>query len=491
MLGLTVIRVSPTVSMSTHSQPFRTRFAPSPTGFLHIGGARTALFAWLIARHSGGQFVLRIEDTDQARSTQASVDAILDGLKWLGLDCDEGPHFQSQRQARYQAIVDDLLAKGLAYRCYCSKERLASLRERAIAQGDKPRYDGHCRDAQAPVAGVEPVIRFKNPTAGKVKFFDHVYGDIEVANSELDDLVIMRSDGTPTYNFAVVVDDWDMDINLVLRGDDHINNTPRQINLYHALGVSPPEFAHVPMILGPDGKRYSKRHGAEGVMSWRAQGFLPSAMVNYLARLGWSHGDQEIFSLDELIGAFSIEGINRKAARFDVEKLTWLNHHHLREGDPNEAMDELRWHLNRLGCSTADDIDLAALLALQAERLDRLDAIAAESAPFFVDFDDFDPKAAKKHLRPVALEPLERLLAKLKALTTWTPEVLQSAIQETADELELSFGKIGMPLRVALMGHGQSPAINETLGLMGQDRSIARIERAIEWIQDRVGEHGA
>lgn len=476
--------------MTQNSQPFRTRFAPSPTGFLHIGGARTALFAWLIARHSRGQFILRIEDTDQERSTQASVDAIVDGLEWLGLDLDEGPLFQSQRQARYQAVVDDLLARGLAYRCYCSKERLASLREAAIERGDKPRYDGHCRELDVAPEGVDPVIRFKNPTEGVVAFHDHVYGNIEVANSELDDLVIMRADGSPTYNFAVVVDDSDMGINLVLRGDDHINNTPRQINLYHALGVSLPEFAHVPMILGPDGRRYSKRHGAQGVLSWREDGFLPSAMINYLARLGWSHGDQEVFSLDALIEQFSLDGINRKAARFDIEKLTWLNHHYLRHGDQDEVVGEFRWHLGQCGYPLDDGVNLQALLAVQVERLDRLDLIAEQSAPFFVEFDDYDPAAAKKHLRPVAIEPLQHLLDKLKAMSAWTPETCQAAIQSTADDLALSFGKIGMPLRVALMGHGQSPPINETLALMGPDRAVARIERAIAWMEKRVASSG-
>ena len=413
------------------------------------------------------------------------MDAIVDGMRWLGLDHDEGPYFQSERGHRYQEVVDDLLTRGLAYRCYCSKERLASLRETAMANGEKPRYDGHCRGLQAPVEGVDPIIRFKNPTEGTVAFHDHVYGQIEIANSELDDLVLMRADGTPTYNFAVVVDDWDMGINLVLRGDDHINNTPRQINLYHALGIAPPAFAHVPMILGPDGKRYSKRHGAQGVMSWRENGFLPSAMLNYLARLGWSHGDQEVFSVEELIEQFSLSGINRKAARFDIEKLTWLNHHCLRHGDRGEVMDEFRWHLARAGHAVDNDVDLQALLAVQVERLDRLDAMAEQSAPFFTDFDDYDPQAAKKHLRPVAIEPLSHLRETLKSVPDWTPDALQAAVQQTADFYGISFGKIGMPLRVALMGHGQSPAINETLALMGRERTVARIGRAIDWMEKR------
>lgn len=472
--------------MNAKNAPRRTRFAPSPTGFLHIGGARTALFAWLAARHSGGEFVLRIEDTDRERSTQESVDAILDGMQWLGLDYDEGPYFQSERYDRYRAVVDDLLDRGLAYRCYCSKDRLEKLREEAIKAGEKPRYDGHCRHLSAPLEGAESVIRFKNPTEGAVEFHDHVYGSIRVENAEMDDLVIVRSDGNPTYNFAVVVDDLDMNINLVLRGDDHINNTPRQINLYHALGAEPPAFAHVPMILGPDGQRYSKRHGAMGVLDWRKQGFIPSAMINYLARLGWSHGDQEIFSKQALIELFDLDALNRKASRFDVEKLTWLNHHYLREGNREEVLEEFQWHLEQLGYPLDQGPKLEDLLSVQVDRIDRLDRMAEESEPFFVAFDDYDPEASKKHLRGVALEPLSAVSEALGALADWTPEAIQNALTQTAESLEISFGKIGMPLRVALVGHGQSPAINQTLWLLGQAVSLKRIEKAIEWIQQRV-----
>lgn len=472
--------------MNSKNTPFRTRFAPSPTGFLHIGGARTALFAWLAARHSGGEFILRIEDTDRERSTQASVDAILDGMQWLGLDYDEGPYFQSERGERYQTVVNDLLDRGLAYRCYCSKERLGELREAAIKAGEKPRYDGHCRHLETPPQGIEPVIRFRNPTEGVVQFHDHVYGPISVDNSELDDLVIVRSDGSPTYNFAVVVDDLDMNINLVLRGDDHINNTPRQINLYTALGAEPPEFAHVPMILGPDGQRYSKRHGAMSVLGWREQGYVPSAMINYLARLGWSHGDQEIFSQQALIELFDLAAVNRKASRFDVEKLTWLNHHYLREGNQKEVLAEFQWHLEQLGYPLTQGPKLDNLLSVQVDRIDRLDRMAKESEPFFVDFDDYDPSAAKKHLRAVALEPLMAVFDALKALSDWQPDAIQNTLTETAERLEISFGKIGMPLRVALVGHGQSPAINQTLWLLGPAVALARIERAMGWIEKRA-----
>ncbi len=471
----------------THStRPIRTRFAPSPTGDLHIGGARTALFAWLAARASGGQFLLRIEDTDQARSTDESVAAILDGIRWLGLDPDEGPYFQSQRMDRYREVVDGLLESGHAYRCYCSRERIDQLRERALASGSKPRYDGHCRDLETVPDGVEPIIRFRNPDSGSVQFTDRVRGLIEVANTELDDLVIMRADGTPTYNFAVVVDDLDMNINLVIRGDDHINNTPRQINIYRALGSEPPEFAHVPMILGEDGARLSKRHGAASVMAWREDGYLPDAIVNYLARLGWSHGDQEVFSRSELIELFDIGSVQHKPARFDRAKLNWLNQHYLRESPFEQVEAELTWHLQRAGLNVSSDLALADLLAVQAERVETLVELVERSRPFFEDFAEYDATAAKKQLRPVAAEPLEVLRGRLSALEDWQPEQLKAAVQATVDELGIGFGKIGMPLRVALMGQGESPSIDKTLWLIGRERSLQRIDRALAHIAARA-----
>ena len=473
--------------MTEHNHPIRTRFAPSPTGFLHIGGARTALFCWLAARATGGQFVLRIEDTDRERSTKESVQAIIDGMTWLALDHDEGPLFQSDRFGRYQEVADQLLEKGHAYRCYCSRERLDGLREKAMAAGEKPRYDGHCRDLVEPPSGIEPVIRFRNPDEGSVVFEDRVRGRIEVANDELDDLVILRADGSPTYNFAVVIDDLDMTINLVIRGDDHINNTPRQINIYRALGAEPPEFGHVPMILGDDGARLSKRHGAVGVMAWRELGYLPDAMINYLARLGWSHGDREIFSRAELIELFRIEDVNRKASRFDTEKLNWLNQHYLREGDREQVINELRWHLERAGLDASNGPALDDLVSVQADRVETLVELVEQSRPFFADFDEFEPGAAKKHLRPVAGEPLAKLRERLSDLVDWQPDALQDAVQATADALEIGFGKIGMPLRVALMGHGQSPGINHTLWLVGRERSLARIDQALEFIANRSG----
>src|SRR6056297_356424 len=424
--------------------PIRTRFAPSPTGYLHIGGARTALFCWLAARATGGEFVLRVEDTDRERSTAASVQFILDGLAWLELDPDEGPIYQSDRMALYRETVQRLIDEGKAYRCYCSKERLEALREAAMEKGEKPRYDGHCRDRSDVPDGIEPVIRFRNPDDGVVRFADRVRGEIEIANAELDDLVIQRSDGTPTYNFAVVVDDLDMKINLVIRGDDHINNTPRQINLYRALGSEPPEFAHVPMILGDDGQRLSKRHGAVGVMAWREQGYLPDAMINYLARLGWSHGDQEVFSRADLIELFQIEDVNRKASRFDTEKLRWLNQHYMREGDKDQVVRELAWHMERAELNPAAGPDLSDLLTVQAERFETLVELVEQSRAFYADFETFDPAAAKKHLRPVAAEPLNLLAQKLEAVKDWIPASLQACLHSTAEELGIGFGKIGM-----------------------------------------------
>jgi len=453
-----------------------------------MGGARTALFAWLAARATGGQFVLRIEDTDRERSSDSSVQAILEGMQWLGLEADEGPFYQSRRMDRYRELADQLLESGHAYHCYCSRERIDRLREAALAAGEKPRYDGHCRDLDQVPDGVEPVVRFRNPLDGCVVFDDRVRGTIEVDNAELDDLVIMRADGMPTYNFAVVVDDADMDISLVIRGDDHINNTPRQINIYRALGMAPPEFAHVPMILGEDGARLSKRHGAASVMEWREYGYLPDALVNYLARLGWSHGDQEVFSRQQLIELFDIADVNHKASHFDRQKLNWLNQHYMREGNREQAVAELSWHMQRAGLDAENGPLPADLLAVQAERAETLVDVVEASRAFYEDFQDYDEKAAKRHLRVAAAEPLQDLLARLETVSDWQPDALGQAVQATVDALGIGFGKIGMPLRVALMGHGQSPAIDKTLWLAGRRRSLERISRALEFIADRAAE---
>jgi len=464
----------------------RTRFAPSPTGFLHVGGARTALFCYLQARHDGGAFILRIEDTDLERSTPESVQAILDGMAWLGLDYDEGPFYQTQRFDRYAEVVQQLLDEGKAYRCYCSKERIEAIREEQMKAGLKPRYDGHCRAGAEPVEGVRPVVRFRNPQGGEVVFDDRVRGRIAISNDELDDLVIARPDGSPTYNFTVVVDDMDMQVSLVIRGDDHINNTPRQINIYRALGAEPPEFAHVPMILGDDGARLSKRHGAVSVLQYRDDGYLPQALVNYLVRLGWSHGDQEIFSREEMIRLFDIDGVNRKASAFNSDKLDWLNQHYMRELPAAEVAGHLALQFERLGIDPAAGPQLADLVTVQADRVKTLKEMAEQSRVFYEDYDDFDENAAKKHLRPVAEAPLVAVADKLASLGNWTVEALDTAVRDTAAELEVGMGKIAQPLRVALTGTAISPSIDKTLWLVGRERALERIQRAIEYVQSRA-----
>jgi len=464
----------------------RTRFAPSPTGFLHVGGARTALFCYLQARHDQGVFILRIEDTDLERSTPESVQAILDGMNWLGLDYDEGPYYQTQRFDRYAEVVQRLLEEGKAYHCYCSKERIDALREEQMQQGLKPRYDGHCRDVAEPVAGVKPVVRFRNPLGGDVVFDDLVRGRISISNNELDDLVIARPDGSPTYNFTVVVDDVDMAVSLVIRGDDHINNTPRQINIYRALGAELPDFAHVPMILGDDGARLSKRHGAVGVMQYRDDGYLPQALLNYLVRLGWSRGDQEIFSLEEMIEHFDIRDVNRKAAAFNTEKLDWLNQHYLRTLPPEEVARHLTWHFQQAGIDPTAGPALEDLIAVQADRVKTLKEMGEQSRVFYEDLGDYDEGAAKKHLRPVAEAPLRAVGNRLADLAVWEPERLNEAVRITAEELEIGMGKIAQPLRVALTGTAVSPSIDKTLWLIGRERSLERIERALAYIMTRA-----
>jgi glutamyl-tRNA synthetase len=464
----------------------RTRFAPSPTGFLHVGGARTALFCWLQARARQGVFILRIEDTDLERSDAESVQAILDGLDWLGLDYDEGPYYQTQRFERYAEVVDQLLREGKAYHCYCSKERLESLREAQMKKGLKPRYDGHCRERSDRPEGVRPVVRFRNPDHGAVVFDDLVRGHIAISNTELDDLVIARPDGSPTYNFTVVVDDMDMRISDVIRGDDHINNTPRQINIYRALGAEPPAFAHVPMILGEDGARLSKRHGAVSVLKYRELGYLPQALLNYLVRLGWSHGDQEVFSIEEMLAAFDIRDVNRKAAAFDHDKLDWLNQQYMKLLPAAEVARHLAWHFEQLGIDAARGPSLEDLVSVQADRVKTLAEMAQQSRVFYEDFDEFDPGSAKKHLRPVCEEPLRALRGRLAELEHWRPEALHEVIAILAEELELGMGKVAQPLRVALTGTAVSPSIDKTLWLTGKDRSLRRIAHALEYVVNRA-----
>ena len=466
----------------------RTRFAPSPTGDLHIGGARTALFCWLYARRHGGSFVLRIEDTDRERSTQASVATILEGLSWLGLDWDEGPIFQSERFDRYREEIRHLLGQGDAYYCYCSRERLEALREAQRARGEKPRYDGRCRDGvgRSERGDAPPVVRFRNPLSREVVVEDAIKGRIAFANAELDDFVIARADGTPTYNFTVVVDDIDLEISHVIRGDDHVNNTPRQINVLRALGGAEPVYAHVPMILAADGRRMSKREGAQGVEAFRDLGYLPDAIVNYLARLGWSHGDQEVFSRDELIGLFDIADVNRAAAVFDFEKLTWLNQHYIQRADAASLRGPLRRELERLALDLAEGPDLATVIEVQRDRARTLVDMAAKSEFAFREPGAYDEGAAKKHLRPVALEPLIAVRERLAALEAWEAEPLHAAVAETAEVLDLKLGRLAQPLRVALTGTAMSPSIEKTLLLAGRTRSLARIDAACDHVRRRA-----
>ncbi len=462
----------------------RTRFAPSPTGYLHVGGARTALYSWLYARKHGGKFVLRIEDTDLERSTAESVNAILEGMTWLGLEYDEGPFYQTDRFARYNEVIETLLAEGKAYRCSCSKERLDALREEQMARKEKPRYDGHCRNRD--VSPDAPhVIRFRNPVEGEVVIDDIIRGRIVVSNRELDDLILRRSDGSPTYNLTVVVDDWDMGITHVIRGDDHINNTPRQINILRALGAPIPKYAHVPMILGEDGSRLSKRHGATSVMEYRNLGYLPEALLNYLVRLGWSHGDQEIFSLDEMIEYFELENVNRAPSTFNPEKLLWLNQQYIMKDDPARIAHLLSPHMGDRGVDPAEGPDLVEVVRLLQERASTLVEMADQALFFYRDFEDYDPKAAKAHLRPAARDALERLRAALAGLDDWTPEAIQHAIEQVAEALGVKLGKVGMPLRVAVSGRGASPSNDQTLALLGREKTLQRIDRALDFIRQR------
>ncbi|MCC5855411.1 MAG: glutamate--tRNA ligase [Idiomarina sp.] len=465
------------------------RFAPSPTGYLHVGGARTALYAWLVARAAGGKFVLRIEDTDRERSTQEAIDAIFAGMSWLGLDWDEEPIFQTQRFERYGQLIDQLLAEGKAYKCYCSQARLETMREEQMAAGLKPRYDGKCRDlteeAREAFAGQPNVIRFRNPQEGTVMFDDHVRGRIEISNQELDDLIISRSDGTPTYNFCVVVDDWDMGITHVVRGEDHINNTPRQINILKALGAPIPEYAHVSMILGDDGKKLSKRHGAVSVTEYRDNGYLPEAVINYLARLGWSHGDQEVFSRDELIKIFKLSDINKAASAFNTEKLNWLNQHYMKTLPAEQVAAELAWHFEQIGVATQGGPALIEIVKLQAERVKTLKEMAEISRYFFEPVTGFDEGAAKKHLRPVAREALEDVQQRFAACSEWNTTAVHGVIEATCAALEIGMGKVGMPLRVAVTGGGNSPSLDVTLALIPQATVVERIGAAIEFIKAR------
>lgn len=457
----------------------RTRFAPSPTGSLHLGSIRTAFYSWLYAKHCGGEFILRIEDTDQERSTKEATQLILDGMDWLGLDYDSGPFYQSDRLDKYRRAAEQLIDSGLAYRCYCSKERITELREKQLANKEKPRYDGCCRNKNLPKTEDQPfVTRFKNSQEGSVDFIDQVLGPLSFQNSELDDLVIIRSDGFPTYNFSVVVDDLAMAITHVIRGTDHINNTPRQINLFSAFNATPPTYAHIPMVLGKDGGKLSKRHGAISVLQYRDEGFLPEAVLNYLVRLGWSHGNQEIFSCDEMIKLFDIKDINKAAASFDPEKLLWLNRHYIKTLDPQKVANHLKLQMQELRIDFKNGPALEELVVGLRERAETLHEMAEKSRYFYEDFDHYGEEA-KKHLIPNVIPLITAFKQAIENLASWNDESLHQIIEDTAKRFNVKLGKVAQPIRVAVTGSTVSPPLNVTLRLIGKQRILKRLNSAL------------
>jgi glutamyl-tRNA synthetase len=462
----------------------RTRFAPSPTGNLHLGNIRTALYCWLYARNRGGEFVLRIEDTDQERSTAEATQFILDSMTWLGLNYDAGPFYQAKRLERYCRLAENLIKDGLAYRCYCSKERLAELREKQFSNKEKPRYDGHCRDKDLPADSKQPfVIRFKNPTSGTVNFDDQILGPLSFQNTELDDLVLIRTAGFPTYNFSVVIDDLDMKITHVIRGADHVNNTPRQINIFHAFGAQPPIFTHVPMILGSDGTKLSKRHGALSVLQYRDDGFLPEAVLNCLVRLGWSHGDQEIFSRDEMIKLFDIKDINKAAAAFNPEKLLWLNRFYIKTMDPKTIVPHLVRQLQELKINYSDGPALEDIVIALRERVETLREMAVKSRFFYENISTYQ-EDAQKNLNHETIPILQAVYNRLSILPNWTDESLHQTIEDIAKQLDIKLGKVAQPIRASVTGTTVSPPINITLKLLGKRKALERINNAINYINN-------
>jgi glutamyl-tRNA synthetase len=460
----------------------RTRFAPSPTGLLHIGGVRTALFSWLYARRHGGVFILRIEDTDRERSTEEATQVILDGMQWLGLTAEEGPFYQTRRMDRYREVIDQMLARGLAYRCYCSKEEVDAKRAAQLAAKLKPRYDGTCRNRSVARAGVDFVVRFKNPLEGAVLVEDVIHGNVAFDNNELDDLIIARSDGGPTYNFCVVVDDMDMQVTHVIRGDDHLNNTPRQINMLRALGARLPSYAHVPMILGADGAKLSKRHGAVSVLQYREEGFLPEALLNYLVRLGWSHGDQEVFSVQEMQELFDIAHVNKAASAFNPDKLLWLNQQHIMRATPERLAQFLQPQLAALGIEATDPQKLTAVGKALRERARTFKEMATAAVFFYRDFAAYDDKAAKKNLTAESVLPLTAAMEALAGLEVWAAGQIHQVVEGVAARLQLAMGKVAQPIRVAVSGTAVSPPIDMTLEALGRELTLARLERALRYI---------
>jgi glutamyl-tRNA synthetase len=462
-----------------------TRFAPSPTGMLHIGGVRTALFSWLYARHNSGKFILRVEDTDRERSTPEAIRVILDGMNWLGLVADEGPYYQTERYERYSKVLSDMLASGNAYRCYCTKEELEAMRSEQQSRKEKPRYDGRCRLRHAPREDVAPVIRFKNPQSGEVVVDDLVHGRVIFRNEELDDLIIARSDGSPTYNFCVIVDDMDMGVTHVIRGDDHLNNTPRQMNMLRALGASLPAYAHLPMILGADGTKLSKRHGAVSVLQYQEEGYLPSALLNYLLRLGWSHGDQELFTRDEMIRAFDLEHVGKAASAFNADKLLWINQQHLMRAPIEVIASAFQEQLLHLGVDCQDRVLLEGVASAQRERSKTIREMATNSLYFFRDFISFDEKAAKKSLTTESASAIQEVMALIATVQPWSSDKIHNAIVEMAARHSVPLGKIAQPIRVAVSGGSVSPPIDATLALLGRERVLERLARAVSYIAEQ------
>ena len=465
--------------------PVRVRFAPSPTGHLHIGGVRTALFNRLFARHEKGVFILRIEDTDRERSTPEAIQAILDGLKWVGLDWDEGPIYQSARLALYKEHAERLMVEGKAYFCYCTEEELEARRTAALARKELPKYDGRCRRRSGPVpSGISPAVRFMAPQTGQTTVDDQIKGQVTFDNTQLDDLIILRSNGLPTYNFGAVVDDAVMRITHVIRGDDHLNNTPRQILLYRALGYDPPQFGHLPMILGPDKVKLSKRHGATSVLEYQEAGYLPEALVNYLVRLGWSYGDQEVFAVPEMIEKFTLDRINKAPAAFDPEKLLWLNSHYLKHADVKRVADLLVPFLRRQGLLAAhgqpDQTWLERLVKAFRERSRTLLEMAQHAAPYCQDSIAVNSEAATKFLTAALKPAFTKLITALDQVPSFEHDELERAFKSVIAETGLSMGKLAQPVRVALTGNTASPGIFEVMMLLGRQRTVARLKKAID-----------
>lgn len=472
----------------------RVRFAPSPTGHLHIGGARTALFNWLFARHEGGTFILRIEDTDRSRSTDEYIEAIIEGMKWLNLDWDEGPYRQTDRFDVYRSYIERLVQEGKAYNCYCSPEELEQRRQEALAQGKTPKYDGRCRNLKEPVPGREPAVRFKMPLEGQTVVDDMIKGSVVFENNQLDDLIIMRSDGAPTYNFVVVVDDVDMKITHVIRGDDHLNNTPKQIHIYKALGYEIPEFAHLPMILGSDKARLSKRHGATAVMAYRDMGYLPDALVNYLVRLGWSYGDQEVFTREELIKYFSFESVGKSSAVFNPEKLLWLNSQYMINSDPGKLAELVMPFLMNekiIGADrTLDKQWLSKAITTLKERARTLVELASRLRYYIVEYVNYDEKAKTKFLNDKSLPYLAELRENLAPLTDFSASELEKVFKAIVDRHGIKLGNLAQPVRVAITGGTESPGIFEVLEIVGKEKTLRRLEKAIKTVESAERKEG-